>query len=397
MYAIRIYKNFNTKRTIGIRIVNENTLEYSDFSIQDIKKMLLIDPRSVANLEFDSRNTPRLKNYNPEQKQKYYRQTFERGRIINHYCIITGFSNGMLNIIADTYDENIIYCSGVTLGEIAAELSETDISKLKFYNASMKRINNKPFLIVYDNNGKHKVEIVNNIEINSPFGKNWEVQINRVTQEGISIASIENIAGEVEAAIPNCVSSIGRFDGGVNILKLPASVHYLGEGCFEDIEDLLELKLGDGIRVIPKGCCRNTSLKKVTLPRFLEEIDDEAFEDSHWLSSAIVTTAKRIGKRAFCGTSISMVSLDGTEIIDIEAFAYNSKLCKVKLYEGLKEIMGGAFRNCDKIKEIKFPESLEKIHKLAFSDCSKLKVAYIHKGTLVSKSAFPKSTKIVYY
>ena len=397
MYAIRIYKNFNTKRTVVIRVVNENTLEYNDFSIQDIKEMLLIDPIIIANLELDSRNTPRLKNYNPEQKQKYYTQTFRHGMIINHYCIITGSNNGMLNIIADTYDENIIYCSGVTLGEIAAELSETDIHKLKFYNASIKRINNKPFLIVYDNNGKHKVEIVNNIEINSPFRKNWKVQIKDITKEGLSIASIENIAGEVEAEIPNCVSEIGRFDGGVNILKLPASVHYLGEGCFEDIEDLLELKLGDGIRIIPKGCCRNTSLKKVTLPRFLEEIDDEAFEDSYKLSGAIVTTAKRIGKRAFCGTSISMVSLDGTEIVDIEAFAYNSKLCKVKLYEGLKEIMGGAFRNCDKIKEIKFPESLEKIHKLAFSDCSRLKVAYIHKGTLISKSAFSKSTKIVCY
>lgn len=397
MYAIRIYKNFNTKRTVVIRVVNENTLEYNDFSIQDIKEMLLIDPRIIANLELDSRNTPRLKNYNPEQKQKYYTQTFRHGMIINHYCIITGSNNGMLSFIADTNNENIIYGIGVTLGEIAAKLSETDIHKLKFYNASIKRINNKPFIIVYDNKGKHKVEIVNNIEIDSIFGRNWEVNINRVTQEGISIASIENIAGEVEAAIPNCVYEIGRFDGGVNILKLPASVHYLGEGCFEDIEDLLELKLGDGIRVIPKGCCRNTSLKKVELPRFLEEIDDEAFEDSYKLSGAIVTTAKRIGKRAFCGTSISMVSLDGTEIVDIEAFAYNSKLCKVKLYEGLKEIMGGAFRYCDKIEEINFPESLEKIHKLAFSDCSKLKVAYIHKGALVSKSAFPKSTKIVYY
>ena len=184
MYAIRIYKNFNTKRTVVIRVVNENTLEYNDFSIQDIKEMMLIDPRIIANLELDSRNTPRLKNYNPEQKQKYYTQTFRHGMIINHYCIITGSNNGMLNIIADTYDENIIYCSGVTLGEIAAELSETDIRKLKFYNASIKRINNKPFLIVYDNNGKHKVEIVNNIEINSPFGKNWKVHIYDITKLG---------------------------------------------------------------------------------------------------------------------------------------------------------------------------------------------------------------------
>ena len=81
----------------------------------------------------------------------------------------------------------------------------------------------------------------------------------------------------------------------------------------------------------------------------------------------------------------------------IEAFAYNSRLYKLKLGEGLKEIRGGAFRYCQKLEEIYFPASLEKIGKLAFEGCKKLKVVHVRRGTLISKSAFPKNTKIIYY
>ena len=397
MYIIRVYKDYETNRVVGMRVVNESTLDYGDFSIKDIRQMMIVDPKLIVNAELDKNRVPRLRNYNPEQKIKYYTQTFENNVTINHYCIIIGCSHGTLKFIADTYKDNIICGNGVTLGEIAAKLNEPDVYKLKIYNATIKKVDNQPFITVYDNRGKHPIQLLNQKYITDIFGENWEVSIEKVTQEGIAISSLENIAGEYEATIPDGVYYIGRFRGGVNVLNLPISVHKLGDGCFENIDDLLELNFGDGIRVIPEDCCRNSSIKKVTFSGYLEEICEGAFEDSCYLRGAIVTGAKIIGKRAFSSTSIGIVSLDGTEIIDIEAFAYNSRLYKLKLGEGLKEIRGGAFRYCQKLEEIYFPASLEKIGKLAFEGCKKLKVVHVRRGTLISKSAFPKNTKIIYY
>lgn len=396
MYAIRIYKEDNSDKIIGVRIVNEGNLEYKDISINDIKNMLLIQPGIIQNMELDKYNKPRLINYNPSQKQKYYSQSYKDNYTINHYCIITGYSGGVMTFIADTENDGVIGGIDVTLGEIASILSISDISSIKIFNASIKQVNDKYIIDIFNNVGYHRLSSLYDREVKDIFSPEWDAVVDSITQNGIIVKSISHNNGVYEATIPNGVYHIQRFKGNVNSLVLPLSVHTLGKGCFYDIDDLLEVKMSKSIKVIPENCFKYSSIKRVLMPGYEEEICERAFENCSGLRS-ILTCAKIIGNNAFESSGLVSVRLTGAEYIGIEAFAYNSKLHKVKLYDGLKIISGGAFRNCRHLEEIIIPPSVEKIGKLAFGYCNKLKIAKVPNRTLVSKTAFSERTKIIYY
>lgn len=396
MYAIRIYKENNCDKIVGVRLVNEGNLEYKDIPINDIKNMLLTQPGIIQNMELDKYNKPRLINYNPSQKQKYYSQSYKDNYVINHYCVIIGYSGGVMTFIADTENDGVIGGIDVTLGEIANMLSIKDINSIKIFNASIKQVDNKYIIDIFNNVGCHRLSSLYDTEAKDIFGSEWDVIVDSIAQNGIIVKSILHNKGVYEAVIPNGVYHIQRFKGNVNSLTLPLSVRTLGKGCFYDIDDLLEIKMSKGIKIIPENCFKDSSIKKVLMPGYEEEISESAFENCSGLRS-ISTCAKIIGNNAFESSGLMSVRLTGAEYIGVEAFAYNYKLHKVKLYDRLKTISGGAFRNCKHLEEIIIPASVEKIGKLAFGYCNKLKIARVHNGTLISKTAFPERTKILYY
>ena len=397
MLAIRVYKDYETDTTTGFRLVDEQTLEYNDFSVADTKKIYKMNPRLITNLTLDNSGRLKLKNFNKEQKQKFYTQTYLKGTTINHYCIILGSYKGTLKFIADSPRKNIICGDKVTLGEIAARLGESDVYKLKLYNAVIRQVDGQPSVKVYDNNGEYLIPKIKITNANDIFGKGWRVEIDKVTQAGAYIKELEHTDGSYEESIPNGVCHIEKFYGGVNVLTLPKSMHSFGEYCMEDVDDIIELRMDEGIRVIPVGCCRNTSLQKVIISPTTETIEKEAFAECCDLQGPIVSNAIYVGKRAFYSTNIGIVSLDNIEVIDIEAFAYCRRLRKVKLGNNLREIRGGAFIGCTSLEEIVIPASVEKIGPKAFQMCKKLKKIKVSKTCKIHKSALPKNVVVQYY
>lgn len=397
MWCIRSYKDYNTNKYKGFRILNENTMEYKEFSTKEIKMILNYDPNGIYNLELDNYGNPRLKNINPEQKMKAYKQTYKNNLQINHYCIILGYSQGTLDFIADGIDGNIIHGMHNTLGEIAATLNIEDISKLKIANAMIRIENSKHCIYVFKDNNYRKLGDITSDSIYDIFESDWIVEIENVTQEGLRLYSIQHRVGVGKTSIPVGVCHIERFDGGVNNLILPISIHTLGKKCFSELEDLTKLKFGNGLAIIPEGCCRDSSLREVVFSGYETEISDYAFDSCPKLQGPITTNAMKIGECAFCDTNISTVNLLKATEIGVQAFAYCSRLSKVKLYDGLTEIKGGAFRHCKELQEVTIPSTVNTIGKFAFDGCKKLKKVRIAHGTKIGQGAFPKQTKIIYY
>ncbi len=89
-----------------------------------------------------------------------------------------------------------------------------------------------------------------------------------------------------------------------------------------------------------------TKLEKVSLPKGLAKINEEAFCHSGLKKVTIPGRVKKIGKKAF---------------------SYSNNLKKVTLQQGVKSTGIATFYYCKKLEKVKFPKSLEKIEANAFN------------------------------
>ena len=396
MYAIRVYKSFDTNKTELIRIVNSKTLEFKDFSIKDLKTILSFDKDAVHNLTLDSFGQVKMKRYN-NKKINYYDEHIKGKYKIRLYCIITGYNKSFVNYIADDGTDSPICGSNVTLGEIANSL-EVPLSELRLQNGVINKNGQKYDIYINTNrNSIYKLPSVNVDSVNDIFGNKWDVNIYNVSQEGIEVSFMEPHKEVGLAVIPEGVSYIDKFGLGVNHLVLPDSLIGLGDSCFKDNSDIMSIKLGRNLKVIPSNCFSNSTLKSIQFSGYETKICDKAFEDCELLKGSIITNARIIGKQAFNNTEVSKLKLFKVNIIDIEAFAYNDKLTEVEFGDNLEKIFGGAFRYCSKLKEIELPPSVIYVGKLAFDGCNRLKTVRLSRNTKIFENSFPKKTELIYY
>ncbi len=395
MYIVRVYKDYDTNKKLGAKIVDENTLMFKDVSWDELTYALKSHPNIIVNAEIDKYGRARLKNMNPKQKVKYYRQQYVDNLVIDQYCIITGSSLGEISFIADSND-GIESGKNVNIGDIASILHVVDISKLKLYNAYIEIGNNDYEIFLYRENNYRKLPKLNITDIKNVIEPGWGYKIDSIGQDGIRLQSLERIDETGEATVPNGISHIGRFIGGVNHLILPISVKSLDEGCFEETDDLYKITLGMGIAYIPESCFENSSLRECRFSGYEEGIGESAFESS-MLQGSVVTSAIKIDKCAFSQTNISSVVTTRAQEIGVCAFEYCLKLTRLKFDDQLVVIKGGAFRGCARLTEVYLPKHVKYIGKHAFKDCSKLKVARVPLDCDIKEDAFPKKCQIIKY
>ena len=397
MYLIRLYKDYNTNKPVGAKIVDEKTLECIELPWDELRQAVKTGAIAVNNLEIDRFDRLRLKNMNPSKKVKYYRQQYVDNLTINQYCIILGSNVGKVRYIADTND-GVNYGENATLGEIASTLGISDIGDIKFFNGYVKEeMKGNYGVYKYNGNCYRKLQsLTNNVNIKAIINDEWGYSVIGVGQDGIRLRKLEHINGAGEACVPEGISYIGRFGGGVNNLTFPISVKRLGEGCFEDLEDIRSIMFGRGIKEIPSECCLNSSIKRVKFSGAEEVIGDNAFRESD-LCGSVITNALKIGKHAFSSTNIKFVSTLSAKFIDSCAFEYNYKLEKAKLGSNLEVLGPGAFRGCDRLSEVEIPRTTKVIGKHAFKDCKRLKEVRVPYSTKIEDGAFPKKCKIVRY
>lgn len=401
MIAIRVYKNYETHKLLGYSIVNEQTLDKTDISNKVIRQMYRCGNRAVSNLEITPDGRMRLKNMNPNVRTKWYRRTMSGDVMAEHYCVITAVKNGLISFIADTVDGNIISGNKVTLSDVASAL-KIPISDLKFYNGYISEDEiGKTELNIYNmNTGEYTKILEKTFNITKGIlGKNWEARISDTNTNGAYVISLKNVKGESKATIPNVIYHLERFRGGVNHLTIESSMQSFGKKCFSGLNDLYTLVIKEGIKVIPEECFSESLIEKIDLPSSVEEIQDNAFYKCKKLRGPLVSNAIHIGRRAFYGTKITIINIEHTEYIGLEAFANNNKLKELKLYEGLKVIDHGAFRWCASLETVTIPSTVEKIGRKAFDSCEKLRTANIIVGNNsidIAKDSFGPNVVVKY-
>ena len=150
MIAVRVYKNYESKKLLGYSIVDERTLEKTDIDNKLIKQIYKSGNRAVSNLEMTSDGRVRLKNMNPDIRRRWYKRTMSGEVLAEHYCIITAVKNGLVSFIADTVDGSVISGQDLTLSGVATAL-KVPIDDLRFYNGYIGKDEiGKTELNVYD-------------------------------------------------------------------------------------------------------------------------------------------------------------------------------------------------------------------------------------------------------
>ena len=222
----------------------------------------------------------------------------------------------------------------------------------------------------------------------------------------------------------------------------------IGNGTFEDEDDIREVIIPEGVLEIQTGAFRQCkNLKKVQIPKSLLKIKDYAFVECPLIELEFVGENNLIKKKAKIelqakegpslweiddcenDKSVAIVAYKGIEkdikipnevngkkVIKIVSFDLENlrkedvvsivipktikeidsgtfkdfvNLRKVVLPEGLKELSSGLFYGCKELACVNIPESLAEIGSSSFYGCSKLSIDYIpSKVNLIGENAF---------
>ena len=131
------------------------------------------------------------------------------------------------------------------------------------------------------------------------------------------------------------------------------------------------------MRIISKkafyGC---SSLKSISLPETLKEINNSAFEGCSSLHypETLPGSLEKIGNSAFKGcTSLTKITIPGSvKTFGKKAFSGCTSLKGVTIQDGVKELNEGIFENCSSLISITIPDGINNIPVKAFNKCTKL-------------------------
>ncbi len=184
--------------------------------------------------------------------------------------------------------------------------------------------------------------------------------------------------------IPKAVTTIGEsaFEGtSIKKITLPENVKNIDYGAFSYCKKLKTVNFNKKIRVIDnyafKGC---TSLKSIVIPNTVKDFRAYVFWDCKNLESVKLSKHTRWLSNTFTGcTSLKTVKIPKkVEFITDASFAGCTSLESIKIPKSVKRIDYYAFSNCKSLKEIKIPESVKKIGESAFKGCDSLEKIYIY-------------------
>ena len=240
--------------------------------------------------------------------------------------------------------------------------------------------------------------------------------------------AFENCSELSSVTISGSVTSIGRhaFEGCTKLtsVSLPDSVTRLGAAAFKGCSGLQSIRLSNGLKIIGNSAfedCRE--LNEIDIPKSVAEISESAFKGCIGLSDVtlqegltsigyqaflgcknifsitIPASAAIIGEDAFRGVCNIILANPSTKnygarfvnaYIDDEDldFAY-ADATKTKLLacsrmsigpcvpDSVKEIVDGAFEDCESLVSINIPDNVTKIGESAFAGCKNLISVYL--------------------
>lgn len=115
-----------------------------------------------------------------------------------------------------------------------------------------------------------------------------------------------------------------------------------------DDNDVEELIVPDGIKVIGDSAFSQCTVSRIVLPNSVKKIGNSAFWQSWSNHINIPDGVTEIGKLAFCG---------------------NNMLEEINIPIGVKKIGENTFWSCSRVTKIRIPDTIQEVDKSAFEDC----------------------------
>ena len=158
---------------------------------------------------------------------------------------------------------------------------------------------------------------------------------------------------------------------------IPDGVETILERVFWECTNLDSIILPNSLKTIGlQAFLKCENLTYVSLPESLETIGDYAFQGCYQLTSVnLPNSLIHIGKDAFCDCQNLREPLYNDRF-----FAHFPKnyATTYSIPEGIEEVIGGSFVDCDILKSVNFPISVTKIRDYAISNCPNLKAINIY-------------------
>lgn len=172
-----------------------------------------------------------------------------------------------------------------------------------------------------------------------------------------------------------------RHSGISGELKLPETIRYLGEECFDGCKNLTgKLDLPKGLEKIGRcafnGCAGFTG--DLVIPDSVREIGAYAFAECKGLDGRLVISKglREIPDSCFGGLKKirgDLVIPDNVQVIGEAAFYGCGFDGQLVLPERMREIGSGAFQYCKELKgRVRLPQGLRRIEKRQFIGCASL-------------------------
>lgn len=230
-----------------------------------------------------------------------------------------------------------------------------------------------------------------------------------------------------EIIIPEGIVSVGESaflgNSGARVLSLPSTLEALGTRALYSLYSLESISVAAGnpcyraeggclietatstlllatssnatipdyVRVIGEGAFHKNKQESITIPDSVTHIGASAFSSCTKLTKLhIGCGVKEIGEGAFMGCiSLTEVTVpESVETIGKGAFRNCSRLDAVKLSNGLRTIGNSAFLACSRLAEITLPDTLESIGDGAFTRCKITSITIPKNVKFIGKEAF---------
>ncbi len=191
------------------------------------------------------------------------------------------------------------------------------------------------------------------------------------------------------------IGSRAFMSTGINKINLN-SIQQIGSESFSMCQNLSQVKMGENIQIIPEKCFEaNISLKEISLPSSVREIEDFVFEKSglesvnlnkvsligigafkscKYLREINLKNVKEIHNEAFKGCGLQQVDINVNEI-PMECFAKCANLQTINL-NNVKKIGAMAFEGSG-IKELILPNTIKELGNEICRECRNLERVYL--------------------
>ena len=168
--------------------------------------------------------------------------------------------------------------------------------------------------------------------------------------------------------------------GQMTSIVIPGTVKTIGDGAFCNLgmlgtpQNLTRLELKEGVEQVGREAFQYVMADEILLPDSLVLAGENAFTVTEEMEAAPGMYVADGVLLRYKGEETTPVVPEGVRMILGNAFRDNQNIVSVTLPEGLRLIGGSAFENCGALSWLKIPDSVETIGDRAFADCRSLTV-----------------------